>query len=175
MNFIKLCEQAHEQAIQWWMDNEGNPIERNNGELVALMHSEVDEAYLGLGEGADEHLPNRLNFHVELGDVCIRIADYCGGRDMAQEVNEYVGDYPEMRSLDDEELLMNTHVYLTQALEGMRKGINHDVYMGLGYAYSLCMLMLGDNADVIYEKMEYNAQRADHKIENRMKEGGKKF
>jgi len=27
----------------------------------------------------------------------------------------------------------------------------------------------------LYEKLKYNASREDHKIENRMKEGGKKF
>ena len=27
----------------------------------------------------------------------------------------------------------------------------------------------------IYEKLEYNRSRADHKIKNRLKEGGKKF
>ena len=27
----------------------------------------------------------------------------------------------------------------------------------------------------IYEKLEYNKSRADHKKENRLKEGGKKF
>ena len=29
--------------------------------------------------------------------------------------------------------------------------------------------------ETIYEKLEYNRSRADHKIENRMKKGGKKF
>jgi hypothetical protein len=29
--------------------------------------------------------------------------------------------------------------------------------------------------ETIYEKLEYNRSRVDHKIENRMKKGGKKF
>ena len=29
--------------------------------------------------------------------------------------------------------------------------------------------------ETIYEKLEYNSYRADHKIKNRLKEGGKKF
>jgi hypothetical protein len=32
-----------------------------------------------------------------------------------------------------------------------------------------------DIGGAIIEKMEYNANRADHKIENRGKDGGKKF
>ena len=32
-----------------------------------------------------------------------------------------------------------------------------------------------DLAGAVIEKMAYNAHRADHKIENRVKEGGKKF
>jgi hypothetical protein len=32
-----------------------------------------------------------------------------------------------------------------------------------------------DLQGAIYEKLVYNAQRADHKVENRLKENGKKF
>jgi hypothetical protein len=32
-----------------------------------------------------------------------------------------------------------------------------------------------DLGHTIYEKLEYNKSRADHKIKNRLKEGGKKF
>jgi NTP pyrophosphatase (non-canonical NTP hydrolase) len=39
----------------------------------------------------------------------------------------------------------------------------------LGGAYDM------DLAGALYEKMQYNAQRADHKLENRNKEGGKSY
>lgn len=38
-----------------------------------------------------------------------------------------------------------------------------------------CGLKGFDIGSAIVEKLEYNASRADHKIENRMSEGGKKY
>ena len=87
----------------------GELLERNKGEMIALIHSEVSEAMEGERKCLmDDHLPNRLMVEVEMADAVIRIMDYCGR---------------------------------------------------WGY----------DIGGAIIEK------RADHKLENRVKEGGKKF
>jgi len=65
----------------WWHDiNTGEPLDRNKGELIALMHSELSEAleYIRKG-GNDDHLPHRDGVEVELADVLIRIFDFAGG------------------------------------------------------------------------------------------------
>ena len=93
----------------------GELLERNKGEMIALIHSEVSEAMEGERKDLmDDHLPNRKMVEVEMADAVIRIMDYCGR-------------------------------------------FNYDI------------------GGAIVEKIEYNRNRADHKIENRVKNGGKKF
>lgn len=112
---IRACHGAAVRA-GWWSDlATGAPKERNKGECLMLMVSEIAEAMEGERKDLmDDHLPGRKMAEVEMADAVIRIADYCGAH---------------------------------------------------GY----------DLAGAIIEKLAYNAQRADHKLENRAKVGGKTF
>lgn len=100
----------------WWHDPEtGEWKDRNDGEMIALMHSELSEALEGLRKDSmDDHLPHRKQVEMELADTLIRIFDFAGARKL-------------------------------------------------------------DLAGAVIEKLAYNQQRADHKLENRAKNGGKKF
>lgn len=107
-DWVKEIHENNRKA-GWWNS------ERNRGELIALIHSELSEALEGIRKNQnDDHLPHRKMEEVELADAVIRIMDYCG-------------------------------------------------------AFNL------DLEGAIKEKLEYNKHRADHKLENRLKEGGKKF
>lgn len=66
----------------WWTDlDTGEPKERNDGELICLMHSELSEALEAHRKNLmDDKLPHRKGVEVELADTVIRILDYCGGR-----------------------------------------------------------------------------------------------
>lgn len=78
------------------------------------------------------------------------------------------------------------HSEVSEALEGGRKDLMDDhlthrkmAEVELADAVIRILDLAGameyDIEGAILEKLEYNKQRADHKLENRAKEGGKKF
>lgn len=111
--YARICHAAN---IKWWQDmTTGAPLERNKGELLCLIHSEISEAMEGERKGLmDDKLPHRKMAEVELVDALIRIFDYSAA---------------------------------------------------FGY----------DLQGAFEEKMEFNAQREDHKHEARLIAGGKKW
>jgi len=66
--FIKECHRIAKDK-GWWEEH------RNDGELIALMHSELSEAL----EAMRNH-KKKADIAEELADCCIRIFDYCGAR-----------------------------------------------------------------------------------------------
>lgn len=112
----KLAAECHAANQHWWHDPAtGARLQRNKGELLMLIVSEVSECMEGERKDLmDTHLPHRKMAEVELADVLIRVFDYAGA-----------------------------------------------------FGYDL------DGA--VAEKRAYNAVRADHKPEARLKAGGKSF
>jgi hypothetical protein len=70
---------ANETAVNagWYRNPQtGEPIDRNFGEVVALMHSELSEALEAHRKSLmDDHLPHRPGMEVEFADCIIRILD----------------------------------------------------------------------------------------------------
>lgn len=116
MNLNEYASIVHQANAKWWVDlATGAKLDRNKGEQIALIHSELSECLEGVRKGLmDDHLPHRTMEEVELADTLIRIFDYAGGHGL-------------------------------------------------------------DLQGAFEDKMSYNANRADHKLENRSKDGGKKF
>ena len=66
--FVKECHRIA-KTRGWWDE------ERNDGELIALMHSELSETLEAMrNHGKKEDIAE------ELADCCIRIFDYCGAK-----------------------------------------------------------------------------------------------
>jgi len=80
MNLNELARSVRQAHNKWWQDPiTKQPIKRNKGELIALMHSELSEALEGERKDLmDDHLPHRRMAEVELADAIIRILDYSG-------------------------------------------------------------------------------------------------
>lgn len=112
----ELAQQCHLANKKWWEDlKTGERLNRNKGELLMLIVSEIAEAMEGERKNLmDDKLPHRKMAEVELADALIRIFDYAG-------------------------------------------------------AFNL------DIGGALVEKTAYNAVRADHTTEERLKENGKKF
>lgn len=85
---------AHRTAVDagWYRNPKtGETIQRNFGEVIALMHSELSEALeADRRDLKDDKLSHRSGVEVELADCCIRIFDTAAalGLDLAGAIIE---------------------------------------------------------------------------------------
>lgn len=106
--------ESHKDNMKWWTDTEGNPIQRDKGNLLFLVISEIVEA----GEGErkdlmDDKLPHRKMAEVELADALIRIFDYAGAYGYDLE-----GAYKDKRAYNAQRL---DHTHAERAKPGGKK------------------------------------------------------
>lgn len=90
--FNDVAAVIHGRNAHFYRDLETSRInERNAGEMIALIHSELSEALEGVRKNSmDDHLPTRRMEEVEMADALIRIFDYCAyrGLDVAGAIVE---------------------------------------------------------------------------------------
>lgn len=72
--FNYMAERVHQNA----KDKGWHVYERNDGEMIALMHSELSEALEALRDGdpKSDKIPGFTCVEEELADVVIRVMDY---------------------------------------------------------------------------------------------------
>jgi hypothetical protein len=81
MNLTELSKKVLAANEKWWQDPATQqPIKRNKGELLALIHSEISEALEGERKNLkDDKLPQYPMAPVEIIDAMIRCLDYLAG------------------------------------------------------------------------------------------------
>lgn len=148
----------------WWTNIEdGTPKKRNVGELFILFITEIAEAYMAYRDNLpDDKLPEYPGLGVELADLGIRWADFCGAL-LAGNIVEHSG----ARNPGDEMFIEILEI--AQRYEAIRKTPE-----AVGEPEAGVMIPAADVATMVDAKLDFNAHREDHKIENRLKEDGKR-
>lgn len=188
-NFSFLGAEAHAASRDagWWTDpRTGFALARNRGEMMMLMVSELAEMHDALRGNfmstRDEHLPGHLSFVVEAADFCIRVGDFVHG--FGGDLGACVNRWSPAEVHNAGTGIMGAVRCVAAAMEHDRKGRRNacDEHLALG-----CLVLKRYMHGVLpgfpdwalfgaaHEKIAYNRQRADHKLENRALPGGKAY
>jgi len=170
-DFNKLAKEIHQynKEAGWW---DGD---RSIETALMLVVTEIAEATEGERKDLmDDHLKHRKMGEVELADALIRMLDIGGKLKL--------DCYPISYISNNSEDIFHIHLDLCDYVLNMYNNLTEygKTYTEDSYSGFIWQILHADkvmNYDVIsamYEKIEYNKTRADHKKENRAKAGGKK-
>lgn len=184
---------VHQNNHKWWINiHTGEPLDRNKGELLMLVVTELAEAAEGIRKNLmDDHLPHRKMAEVEIADAFIRMLDFAGGfkyelnngilnelLDINIEEAIYQYDLPEnkLEGLLD---VVEAVTILKEAARWPESNPPEDIAeLTTIVIFSIIAFARQHDYDwygAYVEKNEYNKTRKDHSIEERLKENGKKI
>lgn len=174
LNLNKLATEIHDSNVNagWW-DAWPNKIDRFETAMM-LVISELSEAMEGDRKNLlDNHLPRYKMFDVELADALIRLLDLAGAYDIKFD-NMGVPISHEKNKLRD--LKVTEQLYkLCQNLCERAWSTQGNIALSIVMILALADIHKFDIFEIVQEKREYNATRADHKRENRDTVNGKKY
>jgi len=161
----EMAQRVHKVNIKWWQDPAtGLPITRNKRGLLALVISELCECLEGERKDLmDDHLPER-----KMADAFIRLLDFACGCSYKFRTMVICDAIPvdKADALFD---IMKAVTLIDETLDG------DQISLTIALICFYCDTHYYDLMGAYEEKMTYNAQRADHKHEARLKPGGKQF
>ncbi len=182
IDYNKQAKAIFEQnkAIGWWDDPD-----RCIFQTLQLVSTEFAEATEGERKDLmDDHLPHRKMGEVELADAFIRVLDLGGrygwlhtGLDWAHpgvmDVDSIAGKHFMLNvALVDFGAMLKL---LDQSGRDAKRLINQKYAVLINSIVLVAEFQDYDIESAMTEKLTYNLTRADHKRENRTKEGGKSF
>lgn len=179
----KLIKEVHAQnvAVGWYQ------TERPLITLLALINSELYEALEGYRKNLkDDHLPQYDNFAVEIADAVIRLYDLMGyqnieydkNQSLSEEILKLLGknliEIHGKENLVPAFIMMLTLLVLKIELHTFNEKFFIE-FIDKTHYFMKNIFGYSNFEEIIQAKLEYNKQRADHKLENRKKENGKRF
>jgi len=153
----KLQRKVHQNAVNkgFWKDND------NYGQKIALIHSEISEAYKSFMFPED----CKSSFEEELADVLIRMMDLAEHADFSLFLNviDKHGCYFLLKSTDPINQLLQAHFFMSEALEGLRKN-DKDYFISMFSEAAVTIDQIAQNLNIdlskaITEKVKYNGTR----------------
>jgi len=176
-NLNELAAQVHAANHQWWHDiHTGEPLQRNRGELLMLVITELAEAVEGIRKNLmDDKLPHRRMEEVEMADAVIRLLDFAGG--FKQDLHDFPDAMLRPDGVDGNkgEDILGMCRDVISIWENSPDDVGMDISVLVLGIRSYCYRHNLDLEGAIAEKMAYNLTRKDHSIEARKADGGKKF
>lgn len=169
MNSNKINEyaktiHANNVAVGWWPEN------RCLFELIQLVSTEVAEATEGERRDLmDDKITHRKMGEVKLADALIRMLDFGGYMGLKHRFNSLVMTAGKKASFYHYHINSNLFASYPEDMTNMNYSAVIDCIFDAG------LYLEYDIEGAMIEKLEYNKNLEDHKIENRMKDGGKKF
>ena len=186
IDFAKLTTEIHADNVKagWWTDlktGESTLHTRNRPEMLMLAVSEIAEAAEGTGRDLmDDKLTHLPMYDVELADFVIRQFDQIGAEvSCGHAMPEWASFNGVLFTKSRYNQLLDLVVQVSKAMEHYRKGRVAEYVDAMAGGIILAFMMAQgsgiDLLDIIEQKRSFNRQRADHKPENRLKDGGKAF
>lgn len=176
-NLNQLAQRIHAQNKNWWINLEtGEPLQRNEGELLMLVITELAEAVQGMRKDLmDDHLPHRKMEEVEMADAFIRLLDFAGGLKLELFI-VHVSQYAYLRSIRNKvSQILAVTKSVVDAHYRDEQDASDAVSIAIAHIDEYCRIHHLDLEGAMEEKLAYNLKRADHSIEQRKLKDGKKF
>lgn len=177
-DFEAFAKDVHKNAIEkgFW---EG---ERNESEILMLCVSELGESIDGkISQEKDSHVPDFLNWKVEIGDYVIRVLDYAEFHGKTKEMLSAHLDYPDIyreygnRLVADSDYISVIISLISKELEELRKPKINKKMVYLGISLRLLGDYFGEGWEHDWQSI-IEAMLAKHKYnKNRPYKHGKKF